>query len=292
MVEPKWSLSGEYMESCNCGYLCPCIYTNPQGPATNDNCIAVMVFRIDEGRFGETRLDGLKFALVIRSGKVMADGNWLFGGIVDERAEETQRVALAAVVGGEAGGTPAVIRQNMVSDFRGIEFRRIESMWTGFTARPRSRTSSLSKSKASRRAIETATRSISTTPHTRQTADWRWPAPMKPMSMVSASTGPRRPWRQWAFRPVRLGRLGRRRRARRLSSSVSRASATKASIYLDPKTDPLIVERTLILGLLLALAATAWGVLAGPGADPGTAWPWPRRPWACARRCSWRSGWS
>ena len=126
MAEPKWSLNGEYMESCNCGYLCPCIYTNPQGPATQDNCIAVMVFRIDEGRFGETRLDGLKFALVIRSGRVMADGNWLFGGVVDERADEAQRMALAAIVGGEAGGTPAVIRQNMVSDFRGIEFRRIE----------------------------------------------------------------------------------------------------------------------------------------------------------------------
>ena len=34
MAEQEWSLRGEYMESCNCDYLCPCIYTNPQGPAT------------------------------------------------------------------------------------------------------------------------------------------------------------------------------------------------------------------------------------------------------------------
>jgi hypothetical protein len=27
MAEPKWALRGEYMESCNCDYLCPCIYT-------------------------------------------------------------------------------------------------------------------------------------------------------------------------------------------------------------------------------------------------------------------------
>jgi hypothetical protein len=67
---PKWTLRGEYMESCNCDYICPCIYTNPQAPATNDHCTAVMVFRIDEGNFGETMLEGLKFALVIRSGKV------------------------------------------------------------------------------------------------------------------------------------------------------------------------------------------------------------------------------
>src|SRR5271170_2757337 len=126
MPEPKWSLRGEYMESCNCDYLCPCIYTNPQGAATHDHCTAVMVFRIDEGSFGETRLEGLKFALVIRSGRVMADGDWIFAGVVDESADEAQRTALAAIVGGQAGGTPAVIRANLVSDFRGIEYKPIE----------------------------------------------------------------------------------------------------------------------------------------------------------------------
>jgi len=132
MPVPKWSLSGEYMESCNCDYLCPCIYTNPQEAATHDQCIAVMVFRIDEGSFGATKLDGLKFALVIRSGKVMADGNWIFAGVVDESADEAQRTALAAIVGGDAGGTPAVIRQNLVSDFRGVKFKPIECHMDAF----------------------------------------------------------------------------------------------------------------------------------------------------------------
>jgi hypothetical protein len=91
MAEPNWSLRDEYMESCNCDYLCPCIYTNPQEAATHDHCTAVMEFRIDEGHFGDTKLDGLKFALVIRSGKVMADGNWIFGGVVDESAPERRQ---------------------------------------------------------------------------------------------------------------------------------------------------------------------------------------------------------
>lgn len=126
MPEAKWSLRGEYMESCNCDYLCPCIYTNPQEAATHDHCTAVMVFRIDEGDFGGTKLDGLKFALVIRSGQVMADGNWIFAGVVDDSATEAQRTALAAIVSGNAGGTPGLIRQNLVSDFRGVEFKPIE----------------------------------------------------------------------------------------------------------------------------------------------------------------------
>ena len=56
MAQQTWTMRGEYMESCNCDYLCPCIYTNPQGPATHDHCIAAMVFRIDEGNSGDTRL--------------------------------------------------------------------------------------------------------------------------------------------------------------------------------------------------------------------------------------------
>jgi hypothetical protein len=131
MPEQKWTMRGEYMESCNCDYLCPCVYTNPQGPVTYDHCTAALVFRIDVGNYAETRLDGLKFALVLRSGKVMADGNWIFAGVVDERADDAQRQALAAVVSGEAGGPPGFIRENLVSDFRGVEFRPIEFTMDG-----------------------------------------------------------------------------------------------------------------------------------------------------------------
>jgi hypothetical protein len=131
MPEQKWAMRGEYMESCNCDYLCPCIYTNPQGQATHDHCVAVMAFRIDEGHFDVTPLAERKFALIIRSGRVMADGNWLFAGVVDDAADPGQRQALAAIVAGDAGGPPALIRQHLVADFRGIEFRPIEFTMIG-----------------------------------------------------------------------------------------------------------------------------------------------------------------
>ncbi|MEJ2378982.1 MAG: DUF1326 domain-containing protein [Pseudolabrys sp.] len=131
MAEQKWQISGEYMESCNCDYLCPCIYTNPQGQATLDNCTAVMAFRIDKGRSGDVSLDGLTFALLIRSGRVMADGNWAFACVVDERADAAQRAALSAIVSGEAGGTPGMIRSALVSDFRGVAFKPIDFRMDG-----------------------------------------------------------------------------------------------------------------------------------------------------------------
>ncbi len=122
MAETNWEISGEYMESCNCDYLCPCIYTNPQGPATHEHCYAMMLYHIEKGHGGKVNLDGLAFGLVIRSGRVMADGDWVFAGVVDEKADAAQREALAAIVGGEAGGVPGMIRDGLVSDFRGIEF--------------------------------------------------------------------------------------------------------------------------------------------------------------------------
>ena len=126
MAEKTWEISGQYMESCNCDYLCPCIFTNPQAPATHENCIALMVYRIDRGHHGDVSLDSLKFALVIRSKPVMSDGDWVFGCVVDEAANEAQRKALAGIVSGEAGGPPQMIRDNVVSDFRGVEFRPID----------------------------------------------------------------------------------------------------------------------------------------------------------------------
>ena len=132
MSGTNWQLSGEYMESCNCDYLCPCVFTNPQAAVTYDHCTAALIFRIDKGQSGGTPLDGLCFALMIRSGNVMADGNWIFGGVVDERANDAQRTALSAIVSGQAGGPPGMIRSNLVSDFRGVVFKPIDFRIEGF----------------------------------------------------------------------------------------------------------------------------------------------------------------
>lgn len=126
MTTKNWEIKGDYIESCNCDYLCPCIYTNPQGAATHDNCVALMAYRIDRGHFREVVLDGQRFAFVIRSGRVMADGNWLFGVVIDEGADENQRGALTEIVGGTAGGVPGRIHGGLVGDYRGVQFNRIE----------------------------------------------------------------------------------------------------------------------------------------------------------------------
>ena len=131
MTNATWELKGDYIESCNCDYLCPCIYTNPQGPATYDNCVALMAYRIEAGHFDDVSLGGQRFAFVIKSGRIMADGGWLFGAVVDESADATQRRALSEIVGGTAGGVPGRIHAGLVGDYRGVQFHRIDFMQDG-----------------------------------------------------------------------------------------------------------------------------------------------------------------
>jgi hypothetical protein len=42
---------------------------------------------------------------------------------------------LGAIASGDSGGTPSVIRQNLVSDFRGVEFKPIDFTMAGHTRR-------------------------------------------------------------------------------------------------------------------------------------------------------------
>jgi hypothetical protein len=133
MADRNWRLSGEYMESCNCDYLCPCINTNPQGPVTYDDCRVAMAFRIDKGDCDGVDLAGLHMALAVKSGRIMADGGWIYAGFVDERADDDQRAALAAIIGGESGGPPGMIRDNLVDDFRGAHVKPIEIAINGLT---------------------------------------------------------------------------------------------------------------------------------------------------------------
>lgn len=106
----SWTLKGEYLESCNCAFLCPCLLgpRNDHGGAmaepTEGVCDVPMVFRIDDGAYGGTALGGTHAALAIHTPGPMGEGNWTVGLYVDEAASDAQRAALEEIFGGRAGG--------------------------------------------------------------------------------------------------------------------------------------------------------------------------------------------
>src|SRR5918911_3048275 len=119
-----WQIRGEYMETCSCDYLCPCITTNLTARPTQGYCVVALVEHIDQGRFDGVTLDGLNFAVIVRTPEEMGKGNWTVGVITDERASPEQQQALVAIASGQAGGPMAALG-GLIGTFAGAEARPI-----------------------------------------------------------------------------------------------------------------------------------------------------------------------
>ena len=120
----SWQISGEYMETCNCTMLCPCITSNLSAKPTEGDCKAAVALRIDTGAKDGVALDGLAFIVMMHSPGPMAAGNMTVGLIVDERATEAQVEAITDIATGAAGGPMAALAP-LVGRIAGVERRPI-----------------------------------------------------------------------------------------------------------------------------------------------------------------------
>lgn len=94
----EWMIRGTEYGNCNCNYGCPCQFGSP---STHGNCEAVLSGHIDEGYHGDTRLDGLNWAMIVHWPGEIAEGNGRQQVIIDERASDAQRDALRRILHGE-----------------------------------------------------------------------------------------------------------------------------------------------------------------------------------------------
>jgi hypothetical protein len=111
-----WRIQGSYFESCNCDAICPCRMVSgvKGGRSTHGICFGVLSWLVEEGHAGDLSLSGLAAAFVVRYDDDELGSPWSFVVHVDERGDETQRQALAAILVGELGGE-AVLRLPWVS---------------------------------------------------------------------------------------------------------------------------------------------------------------------------------
>ena len=112
-MSEAWWIRGEYLENCNCEFLCPCLLgpRNQQGGAmarpTEGHCDLPLVFSIREGASGNTSLAATHVALAVHTPGAMGEGNWRVGIYLDDRASAEQRQALERIFTGRAGGVMA-----------------------------------------------------------------------------------------------------------------------------------------------------------------------------------------
>ena len=119
-----WRIEGQYMETCNCTFICPCIGTNLAGTPTEGDCKVAIAMRIDKGEKDGVNLDGVAFIVLIHSPGPMGDGNMKVGLIVDEKATEAQTGAIGEIATGAAGGPMAALGP-LVGEVAGVEKRPI-----------------------------------------------------------------------------------------------------------------------------------------------------------------------
>jgi hypothetical protein len=124
-----WNISGQYMETCNCDFVCPCPLTG-LAQTTHGTCIFAMAYRVDQGQFDGVSLEGTKFIVVGRTPGNMGEGNWEVGVIVDDVASDDQRQAIGAITSGQAGG-PIANLAPLIGSVLGMESRPIEFMGEG-----------------------------------------------------------------------------------------------------------------------------------------------------------------
>lgn len=125
MAGVSWHVRGDYFESCNCDFLCPCIASNLGAKPTYESCDAALAFHIDEGHYGDTALNGLNFAVFMHSPGAMGEGNITVGIVTDARATPEQQQALVGIASGQAGGPMAALAP-LVGSVAGVEAKPIE----------------------------------------------------------------------------------------------------------------------------------------------------------------------
>ncbi|MSQ12534.1 MAG: DUF1326 domain-containing protein [Dehalococcoidia bacterium] len=119
----RWRMRGEYFENCNCDVICPCLHSGLQATPTQQHCDVILAFNIQEGSYGTVSLSGLSFIMALQTPGPMGKGNGRLAIYMDEKADARQREALGAIVGGKAGGAPAVLPNLIpVKEVLGIKY--------------------------------------------------------------------------------------------------------------------------------------------------------------------------
>ncbi|MGE5409178.1 MAG: DUF1326 domain-containing protein [Syntrophothermus sp.] len=119
-----WKLSGSYFETCSCDVVCPCTASLSLG-ATRDYCKVVLVFNVKSGEVEGTDVSGLTVAAVCETPKVMSEGNWRLGVVIDATASDEQAEKLGGVFSGALGG-PMEALGPLIGENLGVERLPIE----------------------------------------------------------------------------------------------------------------------------------------------------------------------
>ena len=93
-----WEIKGRELVNCTCTYGCNCQFN---GLPDKGHCHAVAGIAIDEGHYGDTRLDGLRIAAIFKWPAAIHEGNGEAIAFLEDKASPAQQEALLKIMSGQ-----------------------------------------------------------------------------------------------------------------------------------------------------------------------------------------------
>lgn len=120
-----WRLDGTYFENCPCDMVCPCTTSGLTKPADAERCRVVFAFHVDTGDVEGVDVGDRTVVVVADAPRVMSEGNWRVGMVMDAAASPEQAAALGAVFSGQKGGPMAAVSP-LITEMLGVESAAME----------------------------------------------------------------------------------------------------------------------------------------------------------------------
>jgi len=98
MTDTQWFWKGKWVEYCSCDWGCPC---ESNAPPSRGHCDGVVAMHIDEGHFGNVKLDGITVVATFFFPRALHHGHGHMQPILPAWTSSEQRDAVFAIMSGE-----------------------------------------------------------------------------------------------------------------------------------------------------------------------------------------------
>jgi hypothetical protein len=98
MTDTQWFWKGKWLEYCSCDWGCPC---ESNAPPSRGHCDGVVALHIDEGHYGDVRLDDITIVATFFFPRALHHGGGHMQPILPDWTTPEQRDAVFKIMSGE-----------------------------------------------------------------------------------------------------------------------------------------------------------------------------------------------
>lgn len=122
-TKTAYRVKAQSVEACNCQHGCNCQFG---GFPNEGKCEFIIGYEVENGRFGDVSLDGLRAVVAAKYPNAIHEGHGHVVVFVDEKARPEQVDAFLTILSGQAGGMPWEALAGTIERFEGPVMKPID----------------------------------------------------------------------------------------------------------------------------------------------------------------------